>query len=72
MVAVAQTVRAPGCEPGACEFDSHRSPLQEKVLLNGRVAEMMEINRDIPDKYRDAAEPPRCLGAAHEFPGLTA
>ena len=27
MVTVAQAVRAPGCEPGLCEFESHRSPL---------------------------------------------
>jgi hypothetical protein len=26
MVAVAQLVRAPGCEPGSCGFNSHRSP----------------------------------------------
>ena len=25
-VTVAQLVRAPGCEPGSCEFKSHRSP----------------------------------------------
>ena len=27
---VAQTVRAPGCEPGSCEFESHRSPCVSK------------------------------------------
>ena len=26
LVAVAQTDRAPGCDPGRCEFESHRSP----------------------------------------------
>src|SRR3954452_13810015 len=30
MVVVAQTVRAPGCEPGLCEFESHRSPCFQK------------------------------------------
>src|SRR5438046_181118 len=28
-VAVAQTDRAPGCEPGSCECKSHRSPLDQ-------------------------------------------
>jgi hypothetical protein len=37
MVAVAQLVRAPGCEPGSCGFKPHRSPCR-KAGIGARVS----------------------------------